>query len=367
MHARSLACLSTWVLTGVAAWSASAADLIPQQEYHKYIDKHRTIQALDSSLFGEQINLRDGGVAFKITDAELPGNGPTIRIVRSFKLRENNRFVETTGTGLGGWMLEVPRLKTITNNTVNTDATSVVGWQVYTGSTSGKDLRCSNFGGPGDITFLDPVKYWQPYEWWSGYQLVDDNGNEQPLLGVVPGNPMTGFKAMTTNNWRFECLPATANGVPGEGFKGFAPDGTVYWFDYLVYTTADNVTKPYGGTPMAMAAQGSRTARPQRGAQRDSVTTLAPVNDILVRRHAMLLVTRIEDRFGNYLTYSYTAGGSLTGITASDGRTLTVGSSGGTPTITLNSGAAARTWTYASNATTDTYGSAYGGRRSLGG
>jgi hypothetical protein len=38
---------------------ALAGDLIPQQEYNKYIDKHRTIQALDSSLFGEQINLRD--------------------------------------------------------------------------------------------------------------------------------------------------------------------------------------------------------------------------------------------------------------------------------------------------------------------
>ena len=80
-----------------ASFTLLAADNIPQQEYNKYIDKHRTIQALDSSLFGEQINLRDGGVMFRVIDAELPGAGPTIRITRTFKLRENNHFVEIPG------------------------------------------------------------------------------------------------------------------------------------------------------------------------------------------------------------------------------------------------------------------------------
>jgi hypothetical protein len=95
---------------------------------------------------------------FRVTDAELPGAGPTIRITRTFKLRENSRFVEITGTELGGgWMLEVPRLKTITNNTVGTSSASVIGWQVPTGTTTGKNNRCSNLGPPGDLTFTDPV------------------------------------------------------------------------------------------------------------------------------------------------------------------------------------------------------------------
>ena len=348
--------------TAMGSTTLALADNIPQQEYNKYIDNHRTIQALDSSLFGEQINLRDGGVMFSVTDAELPGAGPTIRITRTFKLRENNHFVETTGTELGGgWMLEVPRLKTITNNTAGTSSTSVKGWQVPTGTSSGKDNRCSNLGPPGDLTFTDPVKYWAPYEWWSGYQLVDEGGNEQPLLGAVASYPQPpGIKAVTASNWRFECLSSLVNPPeapqPGEGFKGYTPDGLIYYFNFLVYTTADNMTKPYGSTPMS-AARTRQSVTPRK--QRDAVTTLAPVNDVLTRRHAMLLATKVEDRFGNYLTYSYSPTGVLTGITATDGRAVTISGpttvAGVTTTsITLNSGAAARTWTYVSNATTTT-------------
>ena len=93
----------------ITAWGgALAGDVIPQQEYHKYIDKHKTIQSMDSSFFGEQVNLRDGGVMFRVVDGELAGTGPTIRIVRTFRLRENNRFVDISGTNVAGWMLEVP-------------------------------------------------------------------------------------------------------------------------------------------------------------------------------------------------------------------------------------------------------------------
>ena len=324
MRIRNTAALVAAGLLVLAAMPALGGDVQRQDEYDKYIDKHRTLQPLDSSLFGEQINLRDGGVVFRVTDGELLGNGPPIRITRSFKLRDSNRFVEVTGTSLtSGWMLEVPRLKTITNNTDEATDTSVLGWQVPTGTNVGKDLRCTNFGPPGDLTFGEhSVRYWEPNEWWGGYQLVDGQGNEQPLLG---GSTMPGFKATTANNWRFECLPSTENGEPGEGFKGFSPDGYVYWFNHLVYTSADYLHKP-------AFFDHSRT-------------------DTLVRRHAMLLVTRIEDRFGNYLVYSY-SGAKLIGITASDGRVLTVSSS---PTkITLGGPAATRSWTYSSAGTTDT-------------
>src|SRR5690606_30479684 len=57
--------------------------------------------------------------------------------------------------------------------------------------------------------------------------------------------------------------------------------------------------------------------------------------------------TKIEDRFGNHVDYSYT-NGELTGITASDGRAITidyalVGTSKRRPTMATAHG---RTWTY---------------------
>ena len=66
MRTHTMAGMATLGLTCFAAVPA-LADNIPQQEYNKYVDKHRTIQALDSSLFGEQINLRDGGVSCHFT------------------------------------------------------------------------------------------------------------------------------------------------------------------------------------------------------------------------------------------------------------------------------------------------------------
>lgn len=327
---------------------AVAGTVIPQQEYDKYIDKHRTIQALDSSLFGEQVNLRDGGVVFRVVDGELAGNGPTIRIVRSFRLRENNRFVETTGTGVAGWMLEVPRMKTITNSTTGTQLTSVYGWQV---PGSNEDARCTNFAAPGDITFPDPSRYWESYEWWSGYQVVDETGNEQEVLAVGPWYPeVAGYKAVTTGNWRFSCLATTANGEPGEGFLATTPDGTRYWFNHLVYTSADMMTKPI--ISYALQSDASESMTKQAGGTSDAVV-MSPVNDVLYRRHAMLLATRIEDRFGNWLTYQY-SGAALTRIDASDGRFLEVSLGTSPATISLGAGTTKRTWSYTKGATTDT-------------
>ncbi|MBT2143982.1 MULTISPECIES: hypothetical protein [unclassified Rhodanobacter] len=61
-----------------------------------------------------------------------------------------------------------------------------------------------------------------------------------------------------------------------------------------------------------------------------------------------MLVTRIEDRFGNFLTYSYD-GANLTAITASDGRALDLSYELGTSRIsaaTLQSPLGSRTWSY---------------------
>ncbi len=81
----------------------------------------------------------------------------------------------------------------------------------------------------------------------------------------------------------------------------------------------------------------------------------AAAEDLLTRREGRMLVTRIEDRFGNYVTYSY-SGDDVTDIAASDGRHVTLtyqtdpatgASSHRVNTITIQGGAAGtRTWTY---------------------
>ncbi len=62
-----------------------------------------------------------------------------------------------------------------------------------------------------------------------------------------------------------------------------------------------------------------------------------------------MLVSRVEDRFGNWLTYAY-SGDLVTDIRASDGRHVAIAYVDGGPrisSITVDGGAAgSRTWTY---------------------
>lgn len=338
-----ISALPTFCFTTILAscvQHAHAADIIPQQEYDKYISKSRLVSGFDGSVFGEQLSLRDGSVTFKVIDGELAGKGPPIQIIRTFRLRESNRFNEVSGTTLAGWMLEVPRLKTITNYTSGSELSSSYGWQV---PGSDKNLRCTNFSDPGDIT-PGPQRIWAPYEWWSGYQLVDAAGNEEQVLRVGDSYPqVVGFKAVTKSNWRFSCLSSTSNGEPGEGFLGVSPDGTKYWFNHLVYTSADSMKKPIGSAPLfrSGSAANKNTAT---DSGKEPAPSFAPAFDVIARRYAMLQVTRIEDRFGNWLTYQY-SGSSLTRIDASDGRYLQI--SGSSPvSVTLGGPSQSRTWTY---------------------
>jgi hypothetical protein len=325
---------SRWCLCGAAAvlvfaQNAQAADVVAAQEYDKYIDKHRTVQALDSSLFGEQISARDGSVSFKMVDGELAGNGPPLQIVRSFQPRENNRFFDGSGESVAGWVLEIPRMKTIVNYSVNTQSNSPYGWQV---PGADKNARCTNFGPPGPVVLSPTYRYWDDHEWWSGYQLVDLSGNEHEVLRVSdPAMWSAGFRAMTSSNWRISCLAGPVAGGVGEGFLATSPDGTKYWFDRLVYTTADTMTKAIESTPMSISGTSTQTMSTQ-----SQVTTLAPAQDLITRKHAMLLVSRVEDRFGNSLTYQYDQDtGVFTGISASDGRYLTIATVNGNKEILL--------------------------------
>lgn len=88
------------------------------------------------------------------------------------------------------------------------------------------------------------------------------------------------------------CLASTSNGKPGEGFLVVSPEGVKYWMDWLTYRKYKDVGY----------------AQPGFGG--------------VARRTAMMMVSRVEDRFGNSLSYSYDAAGDLVSIQASDGRGL---------------------------------------------
>lgn len=308
---RSLLSLTTSTLLYLASATIAFGQVTPDQEYRRYLAAAQTITPLSS--FGERISLRNGALSFRQVDLELPGTGPTIRITRTFSVGNSTyNYVDSSGNRMGEWELSLPRLKTLTSaKTFSVAASSPRGWQV--GSAS--NARCTQIGSPGPVIPLKAMPI-ESETWWAGYQFVNDQGEEENVLltGSSPEPSAPTHVARTKSNWLIGCLPATSNGEPGEAFQAISPDGTRYWLDYLVYKDAPGIG-PSGPGGMS-------------------------------RQYGSMLVTRVEDRHGNWLTYNYTSG-ILTSITASDGRVVTLSNNGKNITsVRANPDTANRLWNY---------------------
>ncbi|KRE90574.1 hypothetical protein ASG87_18635 [Frateuria sp. Soil773] len=329
-----------WMVACSLVHAQAAQPVTPEEEYKKNIRVSEDIQPLGENPFGESISLYTGGLSFEQTDISLRGTGPTLSLSRRYELPAQGEHIDLLDNAFGSWDLDLPRITTITANQQN-----VTGWVVA----GGNKAICNNFSAPPSVN--PPLgdtqrRPWAPSQWWHGYQLVIPGLGSQDLLKRGAANTlapaMVGmtFPIVTKQHWQISCLLQAENDSTREAFLAVAPDGTKYWFNHLVYRYAPNMDRGLNSVAMlTMAAQGG------------GMHPMAAPSDFLLRREASMLVTRIEDRFGNALVYSYDSSNRLTGITApGDGRALSVQYSDSTPlirSITLQPGnSKPRTWTY---------------------
>ncbi|MGN6227484.1 MAG: RHS repeat domain-containing protein, partial [Dyella sp.] len=358
MHKSRLG-ICLWVVVSAfccASAHASTSTATPEDEYKKLIRVSEDIQPLGEHPFGESISLYDGTLSFQQTDVSSRGSGPLLQLVRQFRIEGIDESEARADYAFGDWDLVIPHIETLTANGFYASSGTwhvADGWEV---NAVNPLARCSSFAQPLTISTQpgDPAMVpWQPSQWWRGYRLVVPGAGSQDMLRNPDAATKAAYPAVTKDHWRFSCLANTANGQPGEGFQAQAPDGTKYWFNELVYRYARSMSR-------SLYDDGLGSIR--RDQSDDFVATLvsllsgsgvahaAPTVNVLGRRLAWMMVTRIEDRFGNSLVFSYSADGLLTGITASDGRALSITYISGTPriqSVTLQpSSGAARTWTY---------------------
>ncbi|WEN15572.1 hypothetical protein PY254_02535 [Rhodanobacter sp. AS-Z3] len=305
----------------------------PEHEYKKLIRVSEDIQPLGQNPFGESVSLYNGNLSFEQTDVSLAGNGPMLQLSRSFQPKDSSEAGAVDG-GFADWNVELPRITTMASSF----------WRV---SGPSPRSRCSQFGPPPVIAGTQGSADWDPVTWWNGYQLVVPGQGSQDLLKRAPKNTLsptmggTVFPIVTTHNWMISCGVASDDQTSdpgGEGFMAVAPDGTRYWFTHLVYRWAPSMNRSISSGPQGLRSMG--------------VHPNVAVDGFLIRRQASMLVSRIEDRFGNSLTYSY-SGAQLTAITASDGRQLSVSYVSGTDRIgsvsVVPASGPARTWNYQYN------------------
>lgn len=312
----------------------------PQDEYAKHITAAQTVGAMGNDLFGERVNFFTGATEFRVTDISLPGQGPAVSIGRRFEVRDRGN-VPMAGA-FADWDLEIPHLHGIFGGA----QLSQVDWTV---STAQPTMRCSS--PTSDLDAIPPLKMgaqggeFDAVEYWSGNYLYVPGQGDQSMLLVTsenPHKPMTGlnYRWVTAGQWYFSCI-AAANGG-GDAFLAVDPAGTRYWFNWIVKRKATTIKKPYGQGPMGLMATTSLKAGSSFGGPTPQV-----INDqwFLKRQEVWILPTRVEDRFGNTVTYAYSNSSpwQLMQISASDGRYLNLSYSGGVVTSITDG---KRVWTY---------------------
>ncbi|KGQ19957.1 Bacteriocin ORF-A [Lysobacter dokdonensis DS-58] len=285
---RSLCFLILSGLLALSAGAARSAEIDADDEYARRIKVYRTIQPAGDTPFGEQINLYTGALSFRQVDVVLEGTGPSISLTRNTATLLADTKIDKPHA-FGDWTLSIPRIETLVDKSG--------GWFIAAAAAD-KHKRCSLFDRPWYPTQIE--------KGWFGIELVDGAGDRHALLKRATGNTLQpamtdahgapmAFPIVTQGNWQVACLPSTRNGQPGEAFLAVDPSGTRYWFDHLVYDTADTITENDMGTIIR---------------QRRALATM--------------FVSRIVDRFGNTIVFDYGGDDTLDAIAADDGREVAI-------------------------------------------
>lgn len=293
------------------------------EEYHKLVGKSQNIAAFGDNLFGEQVDLYSGRTSFSQTDISLPGNSSLpVALIRKVDVDVFDDFNDIPGMTFGEF--DVPKLSGIFSQ--------VDGWTV---DTSTPHNRCSipigsfTQGRPRQVS-VGSVPF-AAEEFWGGNSMhIPGEGSQQMLVAMSESKvPTSGgpYPWVTKNGWVFGCIPLVSGGT-GQGFVGVSPSGVKYTFDKMV---------TFSGRSLAAQLIKNR-----------EINTGFYVKHRLNRVRVVILATKVEDRFGNWVNYEYDTHNRLKRIASNDGREIVLNYSG-FPATSMTATAAGRTWTYAGN------------------
>ncbi|SOD56020.1 hypothetical protein [Pseudoxanthomonas wuyuanensis] len=279
--------------------SASAQEQEFDVEDVRYVvDGVSTISPFE---LGETLDPYMGGITLTHDDVILRGTGPEIRLSRRFSVGRRDETAKLLGE-MGNWYLSIPSMNTWVAATERRaqDNDYKKEWAVEQIGHVDRYARCSSFQQPPGS------REESARHWWEGVSLRDQNflselilmrssDGKYPVPAINQPNFPTSYPLLTKGGWVIGCLSATANGVPGEGFLAISPQGFRYWFNHIVYKEG------YPSSPVSYEGRSYRT----------------------LRDRAYAYVTRIEDQFGNFVTYKYGPYGPVN-ISASDGRQVNI-------------------------------------------
>ncbi len=289
------------------------------EEAARRIKASEKVAPLGSDMLGDELRLSNGELSFSAVDVSIPGNNSLpVHFKRSYSVF-NRKGYGNLGV-MGDWIVDIP----------NVSAVLLGDWVYGTNQSTARCTQAPNPIGPYDFNAAD---------FWQGINIsLHQGGGELLLLDSNAQKPTSGsYPWGTSDHIRVSCITsagAVKNGT-GEAFLAIAPDGTKYWLDWMAQSNESPLkTRPLPYTAFVVSPNRKRSA---------------------------LYVTRVEDVYGNYVTYTYSNQWNQpikpTRIQSSDqARTIDISydANGMLQTVKANG----RTWTYA-------YGTTSKSRRTL--
>ncbi|HNP36943.1 MAG TPA: RHS repeat-associated core domain-containing protein [Woeseiaceae bacterium] len=253
-----------------------------------------------STALGDGYNPATGEVTFSVVDISIPGNS-AIPV-------ELRRWIPTSDSDTGGptgWKWDIPHIKG--NYLEMKPGHNATGWDWGT-TTWHYGENCT---GDSDAVLTADGNLIASNMYWEGKLLHIPDVTSEKFLKTATGTQVTksNFKVSS-------CITTNPSGQQGIVVVG--PNGLKYTFNQIksYFNGKDTLKDP------------------------NTMTRI-------------LLVTKIEDRFGGYVNYTYDASSNLTQILANDGRKIVIAyqSVSGklrptTATVDNNAPTADRTWTY---------------------
>lgn len=324
MKIRGCFALASAAALYLLALPGSAGELF--QDYAKLIGDRTGVGVMGPDLLGDQVNYYSGGLSFANTDVSVAGNSSLpVSVTRTYSVKARNGYpfpdgISGTDLPFGDWDLDLPRITGV--------FAQQLGW---VGDGTATNFRCSRPSLPPAIRFT--YNYFVPDEYFNGLQLSLAGGGGGELLGVGAGVtvPSVGgpYVWLTQDRTVVSCLPSVQNST-GEGYLATTPDGTRYWLNSMA----------------SFAESSIRKAR--KNLEFRSIGEQVAGFDVVARRKYALYATRVEDRFGNWVAYTYSNAANapvrLSSISSSDGRAIALGynTSGQISTVATGS----RIWSY---------------------
>lgn len=235
--------------------------------------------------FGDEVDVSTGDVTFNVTDVDIPGNS---KLKVSFQRKM--QAVSAFGTiipnfEMGEWSIDLPNISTkVLYDKINNK---------YLGDW-GNGKACSGSLQPDN----NLSNVFKPIDYWNGVFIeVSGEIHENILLNSGYLKSKDSSPKITKSGWLVNCV---SNNDGSEAFVVKSPKGLIYTFSQKRVYKSHLITK--------------------------WINNYQYQADVFKFHY---LVTKIEDLFGNYVSYSYEPNGNLRSISANDGRSITVDYSDG--------------------------------------